>query len=73
MWKEITKAKARSLFLTGHTVHILSSKLNPDNIWQKPYAVSPDWENNFDAACDSYTYYNCNSASGKGLRYYIAV
>ena len=70
-WKEVSKAKAVSLFNNGQKVYALTSKLNPENMWMKPSLISSEWETSIDGFVNAYRYYNCNKECGMGVKFYI--
>lgn len=71
MWKEVSRTKAKWLFMNGRPVYALSSKLRPDNAWQSPVLIDSDWYNDFDSFCNAYKYYNANKETGRGIKFYV--
>ena len=69
----ITKAQARKLFHSGYTIYTLPNNLNPYNKWVTPYAFDKTTTEDFDQFLNSYSYYNCNSETGRSLRFYKEV
>ena len=56
--KKITVARARRLFVTGHTLYLLPSKVALENPWVAPMAVSNRYfDRDFDAVVNEYHYY----------------
>lgn len=71
MWTKITKTMARKLFENFETVYLLPNKINPNNVWVRPFAINYDSELSFDGAVNHYKWYNCNNECGNIVAYYV--
>ena len=69
-----TKAKARKDYNEGYTVYIVPSNMAFRSMWHSPSRINKtynDCENRtFDSLCNEIEFYQCNSESGKYLRFY---
>lgn len=71
MWKEVTRAKAKSIFMNYGKVYALPSKVRVDNDWMKPVLIDTESFNGFDEFCNCFKFYNANSECGRGIRFYV--
>ena len=79
--KKITKNQAWEKFKKGKTIYLLPSKANLNSIWVSPYSLTKQsyeensiYENLFDffnCMLNAYSYYNCNSETGKRIAFYV--
>ena len=66
------KATARRIFNSGHDIIAIPCKLNPANQFFAMGAVlNVSFIESFENACNSLTYYNCSSETGRYLSFYI--
>lgn len=85
-YKRITKAAARKLYNSGHTIRICAVNMSPVNIWgaysdtnNREYTnISSDGFNNtiaknkaFETVVNAFIYYNCNHETGYYPAFYI--
>lgn len=66
--KNITKKEARKIINNGGSVLAFPSNINPHNIWISGLIVDNATTT---AEINSYIYYNCNSETGRALRFYV--
>lgn len=78
----ITKAQAKKLYEAGGKVYILSCKLHPENVYERPVLlglqtcdketgeVVADNRISFKAAVRTYEVYNCDSERGRYAAFY---
>lgn len=71
-YKKVSKTQARKLFERGEWVFLMPSKIPFDSKWITPAAIHYLHELSFDGAVDAFTYYNCNSETGR-CSYYTEV
>lgn len=71
----INKATARKLYESGKEVFFCPCNLNPLSPWGLGIWEHPaDWGNNgqrFDDIVTAYTWYNCNSETGRYVAFYV--
>ena len=66
------KATARRIFNSGRDIIAIPCKLNPANQFFAMGAVlNVGFIEDFENACNSLAYYNCSSAAGRYLAFYI--
>jgi hypothetical protein len=68
----INKTKAKRLYDSGVTIHILPAKVRLQNPWIKPFDANKQSGEDFDKLMANYSYYNLNdSQTGTYAAYYI--
>jgi len=78
---KITKADAQKRFYKGETIYLNPSKMRIDNAWTSPCPINRTLVTEimgrkvkelveFDKAVNEFSYYNCNSETGKVVHYY---
>ena len=79
--KKITKNQAWDKFKKGETIYLLPSKANLNSMWVSPYSLTKEsYEENsvyknlfdfFNSMLNAYSYYNCNTKTGKRIAFYV--
>ena len=79
--KKITKNQAWEKFKKGETIYLLPSKANLSSMWVSPYSLTKEsYEENsvyknlfdfFNCMLNAYSYYNCNTKTGKRIAFYV--
>ena len=69
--KKIDKRVARKLYNEGVTIHAIPHKLDPYNIYIKPFEWSNVGGRGFDELCNEAEHYNCNYETGYYLAFYM--
>lgn len=64
----ISKTKAKRLY-DKIDVYLLPHKLNPDNMFMPPTMIPKNED--FYSFLNSYSYYNCNSGTGRYCAFYV--
>lgn len=77
--QQISKPAARKLFADGVEVFIQSSNLHPFGMWSTAHGMkyNPDEPDTaleqFNVICNSFSYYNCTSETGRYIHFYKSV
>ena len=73
MLTKIDKKLARKFYNVGIAIKILPCKINPNSQWYGGgwYDKSITYGRDFDKLVNDYTYYNCNSETGRYCAYYF--
>ena len=76
MIQQINKTAAKKYFDAGKAIFLQSSNMRFENVWQSPCEVTKErivsyYDSSFEAFCNEYTYYNCDSERGKYIRFFI--
>lgn len=68
----ITKTEARKIYNEGGEVYIVASKLRDEFAMKFNKAVSDivNTSATFESWVNAYKYYNCNTETGNGVRFY---
>ena len=72
--QQVSKKTAEKLFDKGMTIYLHPSNMRFDSlIWQMPYGVKKpeNWCGNFEALCNDFRYYNCDSERGRYIHYFV--
>jgi len=76
MIQQINKTAAKKYFEAGKAIFLQSSNMEFDNFWQSPCEVTKErivsyYDSSFEAFCNEYRYYNCDSERGKYIHFFI--
>ena len=71
-YKKVDRSQARRLFLQGHKIFLMPSKISFDSAWIAPAEIDMESELSLDGAVNAFNYYNCNSETGC-CAYYVEV
>lgn len=69
--EKINKKKARKLYYSGTTIHVLPCKVGLGSMWIKPVEINKNSNMGFDAIVNRFEYYNCNTELGRYSSYYV--
>ena len=74
--QQINKKAAKKYFEAGKAIFLQSSNMRFDNFWQSPCEVKKDsishfYGSSFEAFCNEYKYYNCDSERGSYIHFFI--
>ena len=72
-WARVTKKQARAAYDNGLTIMLCPVKMRPFTQWHFEQYASKDSGDTFDAAVNSFEYYNCNSETGRYTAFYVQV
>lgn len=67
----IDKRKARIKYNDGKTIYLIPDMMRLDNAWQHPCPIDNKSGVDFDARVNEFSYYNCDTERGRGVKYFV--
>ena len=72
--KRVSKSAAKKAYNEGNEIYFQSSNIYPFGMWQSVCPVLLERaQTTFEAICNEFSYYNCDSERGRYVHFYIAI
>lgn len=74
-FKQIRKDVAKNYYNNGRSIYAMPCKMRPCRSWGGPNWWNKEYNDGkpFDTLYNEYSYYNCNSETGRYIHFYIMV